>query len=102
VIPIWEDVQANAVASMKDIMASRKTVDPDLGLQYTRIPLTSERAPDFADISDLMKVVMRSDSVETPIVVNCQLGRGRSTIASVRLSTTHIIIRSNDRRFCWS
>lgn len=82
VIPIWEEVQSSNVAVLKDIMASRKSRH-GLGLQYVRIPITSERPPDFADISELMDLVLRTDSSSTVTVVNCQLGRGRSTLTSV-------------------
>ncbi|KAG2071110.1 hypothetical protein BDR04DRAFT_1016893 [Suillus decipiens] len=82
VIPIWEEVQSSNVAVLKDIMASRKSRH-GLDLQYVRIPITSERPPDFADISELMDLVLRTDSSRTVTVVNCQLGRGRSTLTSV-------------------
>jgi protein-tyrosine phosphatase len=80
-------------------MSSRKRISPDFELQYTRIPITSERPPDFSDLSELMDVVMRSDSVDTPIVVNCQLGRGRSTLASVRPRRPPVIRRLRVCRF---
>ncbi|KAG2100890.1 inositol hexakisphosphate-domain-containing protein [Suillus cothurnatus] len=82
VIPIWEEVRSSNVAVLKDIMASRKSRH-GLDLQYVRIPITSERPPDFADISELMDLVLRTDSSRTVTVVNCQLGRGRSTLTSV-------------------
>jgi hypothetical protein len=53
-------------------------------LQYDRIPITAEKPPDFADLSELIEVVMRT-SRNAPIVVNCQLGGGRSTLASILL-----------------
>ncbi|KAF9223711.1 hypothetical protein BS17DRAFT_802243 [Gyrodon lividus] len=82
VIPIWEEVQPENVAVLKDIMASRRS-DCGIEVQYARIPITSERPPDFTDISELMDLVVRTDSTNTAIVVNCQLGRGRSTLTSV-------------------
>jgi len=82
VIPVWEEVHSSDVAVLKDIMAYRKSRH-GLDLQYVRIPITSERPPDFADISELMDLVLRMDSSSTVMVVNCQLGRGRSTLTSV-------------------
>jgi hypothetical protein len=82
VIPVWEEVHPSNVAVLKEIMASRKS-SQGLDLQYVRIPITSERPPDFADISELMDLVLRADSSSTVMVVNCQLGRGRSTLTSV-------------------
>ncbi|KAH7913592.1 inositol hexakisphosphate-domain-containing protein [Hygrophoropsis aurantiaca] len=82
VIPVWEEVQPENVAVLKDLMAS-PNFDCGVDVQYARIPITAERPPDFTDISELMEVVVRSDSANTVIVVNCQLGRGRSTLTSV-------------------
>ncbi|KII85117.1 hypothetical protein PLICRDRAFT_45241 [Plicaturopsis crispa FD-325 SS-3] len=82
VIPVWEEVQGENVAILKDIMAERKDVGDNCELYYTRIPITSERPPDFSDLSELIDIVVRTDST-TPIVVNCQLGRGRSTLTSI-------------------
>jgi protein-tyrosine phosphatase len=83
VVPVWEDVQNNDVQVLKDIMASRNASDDGFELCYYRIPLTAERPPDFTDLSELIDLVVRFDSTHTPMVVNCQLGRGRSTLTSV-------------------
>jgi hypothetical protein len=84
VIPVWEEIQNELedVVVLKDVMASRKAFD-GLELDYHRIPMTAEKPPDFSDLQDLIDVVLASSN-NTPIVVNCQLGRGRSTLASVR------------------
>ncbi|KAK7031227.1 hypothetical protein VNI00_013643 [Paramarasmius palmivorus] len=84
VIPVWEDVQPSNVVVLKDIMESRRTAY-GIELVYDRIPITAERPPDFADLNELIDLVLRSSS-DTPIVVNCQLGRGRSTLASIILT----------------
>ncbi|KAF9561985.1 hypothetical protein CPC08DRAFT_707027 [Agrocybe pediades] len=83
VVPIWEEVQPEDVLVLKDIMAARLD-RKDFSLQYSRIPITAEKPPDYADLKELIEVVLRS-SLNTPIVVNCQLGRGRSTLASIIL-----------------
>ncbi|KAG8748240.1 hypothetical protein FRC10_007629 [Ceratobasidium sp. 414] len=80
VVPIWDEVDSKDIAVPKDIMSSRVG---EIEIAYTRIPITSERPPDFSDIESLVDVVIRTDSERTPIVLNCQLGRGRSTIASI-------------------
>ncbi|KAH9928428.1 inositol hexakisphosphate-domain-containing protein [Amylocystis lapponica] len=71
VIPIWEEVDS-------------KNVGWDRA-GYIRIPVTAERSPDFADLSELIDVVVRNSRVNAPMVINCQLGRGRSTLTSVIL-----------------
>ncbi|KAF7336949.1 hypothetical protein MVEN_02131300 [Mycena venus] len=85
VIPVWEEIQNELqdVAVLKDVMASRKAF-AGLELDYHRIPVTAEKPPDFSDLQDLIDVVLASSN-NTPIVVNCQLGRGRSTLASIIL-----------------
>lgn len=64
---------------------SRKSVGSDIELHYSRIPITAEKPPDFSDFSELIDVVMGANITLTPIVVNCQLGRGRSTLTSIIL-----------------
>ncbi|KAK0469504.1 inositol hexakisphosphate-domain-containing protein [Desarmillaria tabescens] len=83
VVPIWEEVEGDNVVVLKDVMTSRKSTQ-GIELVYDRIPITAERPPDFSDLSEMIDVVLRS-SRDTPIVVNCQLGRGRSTLASIIL-----------------
>ncbi|KAJ7249237.1 inositol hexakisphosphate-domain-containing protein [Mycena haematopus] len=85
VIPVWEEIQNELedVVVLKDVMASRKALD-GLELEYRRIPMTAEKPADFSDLQDLIDVVLASSN-NTPIVVNCQLGRGRSTLASIIL-----------------
>jgi len=85
VVPVWEEVSGeDAVLSLKDIM-TRKKHSHGVELQFTRIPITAERAPDPVDMSEMLEHVMRLDE-GTPIVLNCQLGRGRSTMASIIVS----------------
>ncbi len=83
VLPVWEEVKDEDVMVLKDIMASRQEED-GVQLQYARIPITAEKPPDFTDLNELIGVSLRV-SRDTPIVVNCQLGRGRSTLASVSI-----------------
>jgi len=83
VVPIWEDARPVNISVMKERMASRKHLAEGVELVYARIPITAEKVPDFGDLSELMDVVIRTHASETPIVLNCQLGRGRSTLTSV-------------------
>ncbi|KAG6902829.1 hypothetical protein C0995_010714 [Termitomyces sp. Mi166 len=83
VIPVWEEVTEDNVVVMKDVMSARHRAN-GIELKYYRVPMTAERPPDFVDLNDLIEVVL-STSTTTPIVVNCQLGRGRSTMASIIL-----------------
>ncbi|KAF4597582.1 hypothetical protein EYR40_008044 [Pleurotus pulmonarius] len=82
VVPVWEDAGPDDVAVLKEVMAGDKTFGSGVELVYRRIPITAERAPDFADLTELIELVV-NESADTPIVLNCQLGRGRSTLASI-------------------
>lgn len=83
VVPIWEDARPETISVMKETMASRKHLAEGVELAYARIPITAEKVPDFVDLSELIDVVIRTHASDTPIVLNCQLGRGRSTLTSV-------------------
>ncbi|KZT29832.1 hypothetical protein NEOLEDRAFT_1174835 [Neolentinus lepideus HHB14362 ss-1] len=83
VIPVWEEVKEENVAALKEVMGTRRSPEAPLDVHYARIPITAERPPDFTDLSELIDVVIRTDSATTPIVLNCQLGRGRSTLTAV-------------------
>ncbi|KZT67481.1 hypothetical protein DAEQUDRAFT_729142 [Daedalea quercina L-15889] len=85
VIPVWEDVESQNVSVLKDIMAARRYIDDSTELAYARIPITAERPPDFTDLSELIDVMVRDSASRAPIVINCQLGRGRSTMTAVVL-----------------
>ncbi|KAJ2917433.1 hypothetical protein MD484_g2993, partial [Candolleomyces efflorescens] len=83
VVPVWEEVHPEDVMVLKDVMGSRRNLRDGV-LQYNRVPITAEKPPEHADIQDLIEIVLRAGA-NTPIVVNCQLGRGRSTLASIIL-----------------
>jgi protein-tyrosine phosphatase len=83
VIPVWEEARSENISALKDIMHARSSLGDEVELLYARIPITAERVPDFMDFSDLMDVVIRTNASNTPIVLNCQLGRGRSTLTAV-------------------
>ena len=83
VIPVWEEVRPGNVAAMKDVMSACKESNNNVDVFYRRVPITAERQPDFSDFSELIAVMLKPHMTHTPIVVNDQLGRGRSTLTSV-------------------
>lgn len=83
IIPIWDDVMPDSVVVMREIMTIRERIDGGTRLYYQRIPITAEKPPDFTDLSDLLQVASHLHSQNTPIILNCQLGQGRSTLTSV-------------------
>ncbi|KZT53703.1 hypothetical protein CALCODRAFT_439779 [Calocera cornea HHB12733] len=82
VIPVWEEAEPSDVAVLRDIFDSRQQSDNGI-LRFYRVPITAEHVPDVTDIEEILEIVVRSDYDRTPIVLNCQLGRGRSTISSI-------------------
>ena len=66
-------------------MASRSKVSDRVELQYKRVPITAERPPDFSDFSELIALAVSANMAHIPIVVNDQLGRGRSTLTTIIL-----------------
>ena len=83
VVPVWEEVDPENVLVLKEVMAKRHNLAGGVDLNYARIPITAEKPPDFSDLSELIDVVIRNNASNTPMVINCQLGRGRSTLTSV-------------------
>jgi len=97
VIPVWEEVRPGDVAVMKDVMSACQASYNDIDISYRRVPITAERPPDFSDYSELITVMLSPNMTHTPIVVNDQLGRGRSTLTTVGVNRDerlpHICLR---------
>jgi hypothetical protein len=85
VVPVWEEARPSDIAALKEVMASRRRIDDDADLHYMRVPITAEHSPDFSDFSELIAIALATDMAYTPIIVNDQLGRGRSTLTSIIL-----------------
>ncbi|PWN22032.1 hypothetical protein BCV69DRAFT_281942 [Microstroma glucosiphilum] len=107
VYPVWAEVQADDVQTLQDVMAtvageiesgtiplgpsSAEDAPHDAGhgsagsaeLMFRRIPLTAEKSADLEDVGSILETVLRAQGNLSSIVINCQLGRGRSTLASV-------------------
>ncbi|EST07320.1 hypothetical protein PSEUBRA_003137 [Kalmanozyma brasiliensis GHG001] len=83
VIPIWEEATPADVDTLQEIMTNLGTeLKQDVQLRFRRIPMTAEKPPDFSDISELLSTVLQANVERQPIVLNCQLGRGRSTMTA--------------------
>lgn len=92
VIPVWEEVRPGNVAVMKDVMSACKASYNDVDVFYRRVPITAERSPDFSDFGELFAVMLGPNMTHTPIVVNDQLGRGRSTLTSVSVNWRKLLL----------
>lgn len=83
VVPVWEEAQPKDVETIQEVMDNAAAEVQGAKLIYRRIPITAEKPPDFSDISELLTTVLRANVDRQPIVLNCQLGRGRSTLSAV-------------------
>lgn len=84
IIPIWEEANPTDVDTVQEIMTSiGSDFKEKIQLRFRRIPMTAEKPPDFSDISELLSAVLQANVERQPIVLNCQLGRGRSTMTAV-------------------
>lgn len=110
VVPIWEEASPDDIQTLQDVMShitrelddagspfisdalsndhqiNREKVSglPNVHLIYRRQPITAEKPPHFEDIAALTRAVLRSETqANACIVLNCQLGRGRSTLISI-------------------
>jgi len=48
VVPIWEDALENDVAVLREVFNSKEDAN-GVRLHYSRVPITSEKPPDFAE-----------------------------------------------------
>lgn len=89
VLPMWEDVREGDIATVQDIMVQiARNLPASVQLRFLRIPLTAEKNADYSDISELLSAVVHAYHESMAIVVNCQLGRGRTTLVAVHIVLT--------------
>lgn len=48
VVPVWESVDKQDVASIRDVMDDAAARATDVGLSFVRVPVTSESSPDVS------------------------------------------------------
>ncbi|KAI8059223.1 inositol hexakisphosphate-domain-containing protein [Gongronella butleri] len=95
VMAAWEDVDPNDVMTVRDVMESvasqvqadlaEETIDrtPVLQFEYHRVPVTAEKSPDPVDFDELRILIAEECCTDSAIVLNCQVGAGRSTLGTV-------------------
>jgi hypothetical protein len=97
-LPIWESIKE--VSTMRDLFAINSTLCHRFPhLEYYRVPITAEEAPEPVDFDTLLRIVKGFDNGDdasgsgsenglvpthgTVFIFNCQMGLGRSTMGSV-------------------
>ena len=106
IIPIWEDCTPDAVLSLseamelvrKEMIANGDQRNDDLpeiaenenrmvfNLTYFRNPQTAESKPDASDLDSLIRILKDINLKTTSVVLNCQIGLGRSTMGTITTS----------------
>ncbi|KAK4050677.1 hypothetical protein OIV83_003403 [Microbotryomycetes sp. JL201] len=94
--PVWESIESEhkvqTVREVFDEVAAKMMAD---SFTYHRIPITAEKSPDFSDVRDLVEIVAQLDVDTSAVIVNCQLGRGRSTRAQVIITLVQQWLKSD-------
>ena len=88
-LPIWESIQN--VSTMQDLFSLNSAlIQKYPHLEYYRVPITAEEAPEPADFDTLLRILSDNDEAENfafthgaVFIFNCQMGLGRSTMGSV-------------------
>ncbi|GAA5906325.1 uncharacterized protein JCM6883_005515 [Sporobolomyces salmoneus] len=77
---VWETIEDESqVQTLKQVMDGiRREMGLEDQLQFKRVPITSEAFPEFSDLRDILETVTTA-SPEDALIVNDQLGRGRTT-----------------------
>ena len=84
VVPLWEDAKPDEIATVQNVMDDvADSLPGNVQLVFRRVPITAEKSLDVSDVMDLLNTVLALYQDASPIIVNCQLGRGRTTLVSV-------------------
>ncbi|KAJ3117238.1 hypothetical protein HDU96_007497 [Phlyctochytrium bullatum] len=81
IVAAWEDCMSENVLTVKEVTEVLR--QEGLPIDFYRVPVTAEQAPDEADFDALVQILTRVDLASTSIVLNCQVGIGRSTTGTV-------------------
>lgn len=76
----WEPVSSNSVKTPLEVYEELQVAG--YLVDYERVPITDEKSPKEMDFDILVHKVSQAD-VNTQIIFNCQMGRGRTTTGMV-------------------
>ncbi|KAI9087238.1 hypothetical protein K1719_030873 [Acacia pycnantha] len=91
----WEPVSCNSVKTPLEVYEELQ-----MGgylVEYERVPITDEKAPKEMDFDALVHKISQAD-VNTEVIFNCQMGRGRTTTGMV-IATLIYLNRIGDSGF---
>ncbi|KAI8371352.1 inositol hexakisphosphate-domain-containing protein [Radiomyces spectabilis] len=85
----WEKVDVENVVTMRDVMnrvgseLAEELAEDDASeavlVDYHRVPITAEKVPEWRSLDVLRDLITKVDLSKTAIILNCQVGYGRST-----------------------
>lgn len=76
----WEPVTHDSVKTPLEVY--EKLQEEGYLVDYERVPITDEKSPEEQDFDILVDKISQVD-VDTEIIFNCQMGRGRTTTGMV-------------------
>ncbi|XP_072951302.1 uncharacterized protein [Typha angustifolia] len=76
----WESVVADSIKTPLEVYEELQL--EGYLVDYERVPITDEKSPKERDFDNLVRRISQVD-IETDIVFNCQMGRGRTTTGMV-------------------
>ncbi|KAG1680951.1 hypothetical protein FOA52_009910 [Chlamydomonas sp. UWO 241] len=84
----WEEIDhPDAVQTTVEVYLSLKT--QGFAVQYARVPVTDGEVPSLVDFDELTRQVLEFGR-EQPVIFNCQMGNGRTTMGMVVAGMLHI------------
>jgi hypothetical protein len=82
IYPSWLSLESDKdVLTLVDIFGNLRETFP--ALQYKRLPVTAEEAPEPEDFDSIMKMVLMNPPGKCHLIFNCQMGASRSTAGTV-------------------
>ncbi|CAO0803096.1 unnamed protein product [Mucor circinelloides] len=128
VLAAWEEVDTNDIMTVREVMTSvameiadeldsdTSSSDSSVGrvalrhgdvLDYYRVPVTAEKAPEWCDFDEIRNLITSTDLSKTALIMNCQVGLGRSTLGTVIatlitrwIKPSHVKEGNDHRRKC--
>ncbi|GAA5911266.1 hypothetical protein JCM6882_004080 [Rhodosporidiobolus microsporus] len=110
--PVWETVASDAegqgegegeegwetqVKTLREVMDQVGKEVCGERFRFIRVPITAEASPDFHDLREIIETVSSLDLNESAIIVNDQLGRGRTTRTLVIIRILQDWLRNNGK-----
>ncbi len=80
VVAKWVQLTPESVQTTREVFD--QIADEGYQVDFARVPVTDEKAPETQDLEALVERVSKADP-NTPMIFNCHAGRGRTTTAMV-------------------